>query len=115
MRDNRIVGIIGILFGITICILGFIMLSRVSKYENSAGYLKDTEFGGDFYSYEYKATKVAAENIEIVSKHSELIGIGISYLLLAVGGTDIIYFCSRLTRKPIQNTYINGNDFTKQV
>ena len=103
MKESKVFGVVGIVLGITIIIFGFIVLGKIeSDYKVD----ENTSFGGDFYTYEYKATRVAAKNTDALAT-------GIGFLLLAIGGTDILYFGSVFVKKPIQNLDQNGTTIVR--
>ena len=74
--------ILGILFGIGIIVLGF----NLGGSGDTASY---ASFGADFYSYSYKATRYAANNLAILID-------AIAYLIIALGLFDIAYFGCKL-------------------
>lgn len=113
MKDNKIFGIVGLILGVIICIFGFIILSNVSNTNTNTDHPESASFGADFYTYQYKVTKSVAENTEIVAKLAEVIATGIGYLLLAIGGTDILLFGNLLMKKPVQNLDRNGTTIVK--
>lgn len=82
----------GIVAGAIIVIFGFIVLSLDTGYSG----LESTSFGGDFYTYSYRATRVAAQN---VCDLAEIVKKGFSFILIALGATDICFFGSKLPEK----------------
>ena len=89
-----IFAVIGILAGIATIIFS---ISVLSGY-NSWGYLSDTSFGGDFYTYSYRATRAAAENVERLGR---MLKDAVGYILMAIGLADIAFFGVKLCEKPV--------------
>ena len=81
----KIVTLLGVLAGVAIMIFGFIVLD---SYD---GYWADTSvsFGGDFYSYSYKATAKAANNVDDLG---EMMAQAMGFLLISIGLTDACFF-----------------------
>ncbi len=75
----------GIVFGIIIVVFGIFVMMQNPGSNN----MVSTSFGADFYTYSYKATHEAAENIYYLS---HIVRIGISLLLISIGITDICAF-----------------------
>lgn len=87
---KKLFPILGIVCGIVCCILGIVLMdASVGVYADSAS------FGADFYTYSVKATAVAANNVRHLA---EAVVDGFSYLLLAIGLTDICLFGCKLTK-----------------
>lgn len=87
---KKLFPILGIVCGIVCCILGIVLMdASVGVYADSAS------FGGDFYTYSVKATAAAANNVRHLA---EAVIDGFSYLLLAIGLTDICLFGCKLTK-----------------
>ena len=81
--------IIGIVVGAIVIVFGFIVMGL----DTGSSYLYSTEFGGDFYTYSYKATRIAAENVNALA---EIVNKGIAFILIAIGATDICVFGCKL-------------------
>lgn len=75
---NNIFSVVGVVAGIIAIILGIVVA-------NSGDYADTASFGGDFYTYSYKATRYSANNILEVIK-------ALGYLLISFGLFDISYF-----------------------
>ena len=78
---KKFFAVIGILAGIAAIGFGIAVLCVVPRYAS---------FGGDFYSYIYKAARGA--------------GLGIGFLLLFFGLADIAFFGVKLCEKPVAVT-----------
>lgn len=77
--------LIGMIVGVAIIVLGIVVLSL----DIGGGYLESTSFGGDFYTYSYRATRTAANNVgDLISAFK----IGVGFLLISIGATDICVF-----------------------
>lgn len=83
--------IIGFICGIIVIIWGIIILNK-----EAGGKVFSVTFGGDFYTEIHDATRVAANNLQLLC---QIISSGIGYLLLAIGLTDICMFGRKLVRK----------------
>lgn len=81
-RKYGIFPIIGIISGIAAIILGISMIG-------TGDYAAYTSFGGDFYTYSYKATRYAANNL------CTIIDI-LAYFAIIWGVFDISYFGCKL-------------------
>lgn len=73
MEVKKIINIIGALLGIVIVITGIVFVSNpaLSFYTESAD---DVSFGGDFYTYQYKATKEAVHNTAVTANNIRELG-----------------------------------------
>lgn len=81
---------IGIIAGaIIIIILGIVVLAL----DTGTTYVESASFGADFYTYSYKAIKIAAQN---VGNLANIASKGIGFLLIAIGITDICVFGCKL-------------------
>lgn len=81
--------IIGFICGIMIIILGIIILNKGTEGNR----VFSVTFGGDFYTEIHHATRIAANNLQLLC---QLMSSGIGYLLLAIGLTDICMFGRKL-------------------
>lgn len=89
--------IIGIIAGAIVIILGLSLL-------NSGDTASYASFGGDFYSYSYKATRYAANNLSVIIN-------ALAYLLIAFGLFDIAYFgCKLMDNKIAFVPQLNGSE-----
>ena len=86
---KKIFCVIGIIVGMIIIILGFVVLGL----DTGSSYISSAEFGADFYTYCYKAIKIAADNVISMAK---IVNRGIAFLLIAIGATDICIFGYKL-------------------
>lgn len=75
---KKVFSVLGIIVGIAAIGFGIAVLCVVPRYAS---------FGGDFYSYIYKAARGA--------------GLGIGFLLLFFGLADIAFFGVKLCEKPV--------------
>lgn len=93
-KAKKFIAIIGVVCGIITIILGICVM------KNDSGYWQDTSvsFGGDFYSYSYKATARAANNVLDLTA---VIRDGLAYLLMSVGAFMSLYF-GNLTIKALE-------------
>ena len=84
MKKNKygIFPIIGIVFGAIVIVLGITLLGQ----GDTAGH---ASFGGDFYTYSYKATRYAANNLAVLIQ-------AMAYLIIAFGLFDVAYFGCKL-------------------
>ena len=80
--------ILGMIFGGVIVVMGIIVLTM-----DMGTHLDTASFGGDFYTYSYKATRAAANNVYYLE---DIVRKGIGFLLIALGLTDICAFGSKL-------------------
>lgn len=72
----------GMVFGFVIIILGFVA-------KDLGSYAEYASFGGDFYTYSYRATRYAANNlIDVID--------AVGYVIISMGLFDIAYFGCKL-------------------
>ncbi len=86
---KKIFSIVGIAVGAMIIIFGIVMIGM----SIGSSYLLSTEFGADFYTYSYRATKAAADNVRALSRIARE---GFGFLLIAIGATDVCAFGCKL-------------------
>ena len=89
MNMKKIFSYVGIAVGLAVVIMGFVVLGL----ETGNTYIESASFGGDFYTYSYSATRIAAQNVGYLA---EIVGKGIAFLLIAIGATDICVFGFKL-------------------
>ena len=84
MKKNKygVFPIIGIVFGAIVIILGITLLGQ----GDTAGH---ASFGADFYTYSYRASRYAANNLVVLIQ-------AMAYLLIAFGLFDIAFFGCKL-------------------
>lgn len=85
---KRAANVTGIVFGSISAILGLIMMIVTLNLRE----IDFTSFGGDFYTYEYRATVVAA-------KSGQLTAMVLSLLLMMFGLFMIILFASKISEE----------------
>ena len=94
--------VFGCIIGIAIAILGFLILTDALGIKYNSNYLSSTSFGGDFYTYQYKATVAAAENVsnigELLLKIFHISGVA----LLLVGLLVFISFAKKVNKVGIE-------------
>ena len=93
---QKIITILGILCGIATVIVGVILL----KADYGSWQETTVSFGGDFYTYSYKATARAANNVLYMAK---ILRSGLSCLLMTMGAFEALYF-GNLTLKAFEPT-----------
>ncbi len=86
---KKVFCIIGLVVGAHMMIFGFIVMGL----EDGSTYLYSTTFGADFYTYSYRATRVAAENVGYLTI---IVQKGLSFLLIGLGAMDICMFGCKL-------------------
>lgn len=70
MRKSNTWNILGVIIGISLVIVGVVFLVNtpgISDFGFTTS-VESASFGGDYYSYQYKATKAAADNISDVAE-----------------------------------------------
>ncbi len=83
-KINKITAVIGIIIAIVALILGIVTCTfKVSGYiPITASY---TQFGGDFYTYEYGATRAAANNLYILDGIAKYIQLALGFIMIIIG------------------------------
>ncbi|MBQ3080876.1 MAG: hypothetical protein IJB76_04110 [Clostridia bacterium] len=82
MKIAKILSLLGIVAGVFFIIAG-INCMDVNYY--SGGYLADTSFGADFYTYQYKATRIAAQNVTYLGDAFEGFANAMGWALMGAG------------------------------
>ena len=91
MSNKKIMSIIGIIVGIAIVIIGF-LLQNTHSANIGEGYMK---FGADFYTEIYDVTRDVG--MAITHSINDLI-VAISWLIVSIGAIDICFFSYLLTK-----------------
>lgn len=84
-RMNKVLAIAGIVCGIATIIIGVTLLKADCGSWQETG----VSFGADFYTYSYKASARAANNVQDLAK---ILRSGLSYLLMTLGAFEALYF-----------------------
>ena len=88
LQSKKTWNLIGMALGIAILVTGLILIFALPISTNW-DYADYASFGADFYTYQYKATKVVASNTAQISRGlenlSEAIATAFGVLLIAVG------------------------------
>ncbi len=98
MKQNKlakIIAIIGIAAGILMIILGIVVMNSYSGSWSST----TTSFGGDFYTYSYKATARAGNNIDEVG---DMLQLALGFILISMGLFDGCYFGLKFAAIPAE-------------
>ena len=103
--------IIGLISGIAIICLGlYIAFSLSNSYNGDTA--EYASFGADFYTYEYKATKIAASNVKSLGEYLEKIVSIAGYFIAVMGVATSCYFGCKLGEKQetqSNNQYMSNN------
>lgn len=106
----------GMVMGGFLVLFGIIMLVIASNISFSTPYISDTSFGGDFYTYQYRATRHAAENvselgelIESVSTSTFTMG---GFMAIIFGVIIICYFGCKMQSVEMEHDYETENAYT---
>ena len=91
--------ILGIVFGVLAIVFGIIILTQDTGYHPDSA-----SFGGDFYTYSYKATRAAALNIDALLK---VVKLSFGFLMFVLGGADICYFGQKCEKVSTEKTAID--------
>ena len=66
MRNERFWNVLGLILGVVVILVGVVfMATPAQEYGTSSP--DYASFGADFYSYQYDATRIAANNVEAVA------------------------------------------------
>ncbi len=68
LKTKKTMCMIVCLLGLFLAILGIVIFAEALGKKYNSKYVYDTSFGGDFYTYEYRATKAAADNVSGVGE-----------------------------------------------
>ena len=88
MKQNKlakVISLIGVAAGILVIILGIVVMDSYSGSWSDTS----TSFGGDFYTYSYKATARAGNNVDEVG---DMLQQALGFILIAMGLFDSCYF-----------------------
>lgn len=75
--------VIAILLGVLAIIVGIATMNM-----NETTVMNTAEFGADFYTYQYKATRAAANNLDLIY---DMVSDCFGWLFIFIGGTDITF------------------------
>lgn len=90
--------VFGFALGVATIIFGIIV------FDNSTGSYADyASFGADFYTYMYEAGRYAANNLVRVAG---ILREAFGYLLISLGGFEIIFFVSRFLKELFEDIQI---------
>ena len=118
MKKNpaKIFNIIGIVIGIVIIIFGFNFISSPAE-SYSTDRAESVKFGGDFYTYQYEATRIAAGNTAVTANNIRELGEKLSEyagMFFIFGGALVVLHYSKelaVDGKAVKNTvYIPSED-----
>ncbi len=90
-KKSNVWSVLGILCGIAMIVFGIVVLS-VDK-----GYTSDSSaaFGADFYTYVFRAAARTANNVKALI---DVFKLGMGFLLLGFGLTDVCLFGSKIVK-----------------
>lgn len=96
MNNAKTWNLAGLAVGIVAIILGiFFLTSPADTYETTSPG-RDTSFGGDFYTYEYSATRAAASNAAITANNLRELGGKLAlysgFLFILAGALTVVHF-----------------------
>lgn len=98
LQNKKTWNLIGIALGIAILVTGLILIFAL-PVSTSWDYADYASFGADFYTYQYKATKVVASNTAQISRGlenlSEAIATAFGVLLIAVGALTSLNYAKK--------------------
>lgn len=86
--------VLGIIVGVAAVIFGIVVFVTNTYLPTPS----DTSFGGDFYTYSYRATRYVSENLSSIGK---MLKLALGFILITFGLTDIAYFGVKLNEKPV--------------
>ena len=75
---------LGFVLGVATIIGGIVVLDMTK-----GSYADSATFGADFYTYSYRATRYAANNIYALA---DIVRTGLGFLLISLGGAEILFF-----------------------
>ena len=95
LKNKRTWDLIGVILGIVILIAGIaFMKSPPESYSTTS--TDYATFGGDFYTYEYKATRAAASNAAVTANNIRELGATMAkcfgFLFVAIGSLTTVYY-----------------------
>jgi hypothetical protein len=91
----KIISLIGVAAGILVIVLGIVVMSSYSGSWSDTS----TSFGADFYTYSYKATARAGNNIDEVG---DMLQQALGFILIAMGLFDSCYFGLKFAAIPTE-------------
>lgn len=74
LKKEKTWNLIGILLGLAILIVGIVFIKTPPAYSFYTDSVSDITFGGDYYTEQYNATRVAVNNIAVVARNLDKIG-----------------------------------------
>ena len=111
MKKNpaKIFNIIGIVIGIVIIIFGFNFIGSPAE-SYSTDRAESVKFGGDFYTYQYEATRIVAGNTAVTANNIRELGEKLSeyagMFFIFGGALVVLHYSKELTvdGKAVKNT-----------
>ncbi len=67
----NVMSIFSILLGVTIIVLGIVVMNKkteLTTYSTANYYVREAEFGADFYTYMYKASETIVDELDDINK-----------------------------------------------
>lgn len=74
MKNQKLWNFIGLVLGLVIVITGIIFACAPADSYSTSYPTKDVEFGADFYTYQYEATRFAAKNTATTANNIRELG-----------------------------------------
>lgn len=95
LKNKKTWDLIGAILGIVILIMGIVfMASPPDSYSTTT--TDYASFGGDFYTYEYKATRAAASNAAVAANNVRELGAAqanyFGFLFITIGALTTVYY-----------------------
>ncbi|MBR1764412.1 MAG: hypothetical protein IJ746_03360 [Ruminococcus sp.] len=102
MKAKKVFSGVGIVGAAAQIIISVIAIFTELEY-HSYGYLKDTAFGADFYTYEYDATRKAADNVDHLGYFVQSAVVFFAIIIAVLGLIEIAYFGIKLSETKNDN------------
>lgn len=95
MKRQKYWNLAGFILGIAVIIVGICFIFTPAEHYSTTS-VEDTSFGGDFYTYEYAATRAAARNAAITANNirelSAKLALYNGTFLIALGVLMVLYY-----------------------
>lgn len=93
-NSKKVFAVLGMLFGVALLIVGIVMATQ--SYSIGTYVSASVGFNGDFYTYEYQATAIAAQNVNALSRNLRAFASICGWVVAIVGGIVFCYFGCKL-------------------
>lgn len=117
MKNQKLWNFIGLVLGLVIVITGIIFACTPADSYSTSYPAKEVEFGADFYTYQYEATRFAAKNTAITANNIRELGHALAlyagFFFIFSGLLVVVYFgkkffCAECDAIPVKDSSVSS-------